>query len=738
MLVLLAVAGSGCYDFRGGAADAAVATTDDGHGDATGDRPSFMADRSQGDADPRIDIAEVSTLGEDVLPDVGEVDAMGVDVDGPDVADAKTLPADGGGIDVLEAGVQLRDVVSDMGGFDTSRDDRPEVVDAPDAIAAREDVVVPADVAPTACSAGQTRCGERCVDTGVSPANCGMCGLACPDRANATAACAAGRCRLVCVVGYEDCDGDASNGCESRLASIDTCGACGNRCREPTPFCQAIGGGYACVSGCGGAASTRCAMSCVDPRSDVRHCGGCDRVCPVPAEGRATCDAGACGLVCNAGRHLCGTGCADDTAVATCGSRCEPCPARANATSTCSMGSCGFNCREGFVDCDGDASNGCEADTRSSAANCGACGTRCPSGVGCAAGTCAPFVAVAAGNRHTCAVRSDGTVWCWGRNNEGQLGDGTTNNRARPVAVATLTDIAAIGLGSQHSCALRRDGTIACWGTGLRGELGDGTLANRATVGSVPGVSNARAVAGGGGHTCVALLDGSVRCWGANYNGQVGDGTAGNNRPTPVAVAGVSRATDVTAGSSHTCALIDDGSLRCWGYGAHGQLGDAATTGLRTAPVTPPLSDVIEVASGDFHTCARTRDLRAWCWGWNAYGEVGVSSGENLATPVLLSALGTTTRIEAGNGNSCAVSSRRVSCWGKNANGELGDGTTSPRSTPAPLATVIDLVAVAIGGAHACALDPQGAVYCWGLNDSGQLGDGTTANRTTPTRVEVP
>src|SRR5438445_745626 len=205
--------------------------------------------------------------------------------------------------------------------------------------------------------------------------------------------------------------------------------------------------------------------------------------------------------------------------------------------------------------------------------------------------------AVAAGGLHTCMRLPDGTVQCWGRNNFGQLGNGDGNlaDSSVPVAVRGLTTATRVVTGDSHTCALLGDGTAQCWGVGDSGQRGDGTFNNISTVpvavvgmGGAGHLTNAVAVAARGYHSCALLGDGTVGCWGRNVEGQLGDGTTASSS-TPVRVGGITGAVAVSAGVLHTCALLSDGTVKCWGAVGpgydFGQLGNGATTGSST-PVT--------------------------------------------------------------------------------------------------------------------------------------------------------
>jgi alpha-tubulin suppressor-like RCC1 family protein len=354
-------------------------------------------------------------------------------------------------------------------------------------------------------------------------------------------------------------------------------------------------------------------------------------------------------------------------------------------------------------------------------------------------------VAIATGGNHACAVLADGTARCWGGNSDGRLGDGTTTNRLTPVTVSGIGTAVAIAMGYRHTCALLANGSVRCWGENLFGQLGIGITggANRLTPVALSSVSNAVAITAATYHTCVLLADGTARCWGLNGGaGVLGDGTS-VDRNAPVTVSGLSNAVAIDTGDNHTCALQANSNPKCWGFNASGQLGDGTTTS-RLTPVdviTPSPNNAVGVSAGGAHSCALLADGSAKCWGNNQTGQLGISNvaPSNLApTPVLGGGGGASARdIAAGRNHTCAVrADGTVACWGANDSGQLGIGTTDPQLSPVTVSSLTDpAVAIAAGESHTCALVASGTVRCWGLNSNGQLGDGTTTTRLTPVTV---
>jgi alpha-tubulin suppressor-like RCC1 family protein len=330
---------------------------------------------------------------------------------------------------------------------------------------------------------------------------------------------------------------------------------------------------------------------------------------------------------------------------------------------------------------------------------------------------------VAVGNGGTCAVKRDGSVWCWGANDAGQLGQGTSDPQAHAAPVrVTLPPASQVAYGAFHVCALLRDGGVQCWGTNKFGQCGvapamsdaqcdpgDGlTAACLRRPRAVAGLAGVRAITAGRNHTCALLGDGSVRCWGLNDSAQLGNGMLEPDtspRPAPVAVAGLADVAQISAGGSHTCAVLADGSVRCWGWGDLGQLGGAATTSCTVAgsppfrcamapAAVPELTGASQVAAGRWHTCAVLRSGGVRCAGRNDEGQVG------LGGPT---------------GATCSSFPDTFPC--ARTFGEV--------TTPAARA-------VTVGNYHSCGLMADGTVRCWGGGYYGQVGDGMTSNRPAP------
>ncbi len=308
--------------------------------------------------------------------------------------------------------------------------------------------------------------------------------------------------------------------------------------------------------------------------------------------------------------------------------------------------------------------------------------------------------AVNAGGFHTCALVA-GTVQCWGRGDSGQLGQGAFADSWSPVAVSGLTDVIQVAPGKYHTCALRSDGTVWCWGMNDYGQLGDNDAPNNSSTpvqvvgaGGIGYLTGVTEIDADGKFSCALISDGTVRCWGRNQSGQLGNGTT-NNSETPVTVEGVggigtlSGASSITVGANHACALVS-GGVDCWGLNDHGQLGNDDLGDNSSSPVrvlgpggASFLSGVTEISGGRMHVCVLRDDSTVYCWGRNETGELGDGTTINRAVPVRAGEISTATQVSAGEYHSCArLADGTAQCWGAAAFGQIGDGTTSDTSLP--------------------------------------------------------
>lgn len=366
-------------------------------------------------------------------------------------------------------------------------------------------------------------------------------------------------------------------------------------------------------------------------------------------------------------------------------------------------------------------------------------------------------VELASGGSHNCALLSGGAVKCWGLNASGQLGDGTNNNGLTPVTVTGLNGhtIMALALGDKHTCALTNMNSVLCWGANESGQLGNNSTQNSLTPVLVSGLDGASFLSAGGLHTCTLSALAQAFCWGDNSRGQVGDGSI-INRLMPVAVSGLPAGlTSLAGGKYHTCALAGPilntssaarhsrsatGTAACWGDNNTGQLGDGSTViSLLPLPVSSPGIVLTSLDAGGTFTCAVTTIGGVKCWGSNWYGQMGDNTAGYRTLAVQSGQLFSgASAITAGGAHTCAVNSAGgVLCWGLGQNGQLGDGSLDSHTLPTAVTGLASGVSnLAAGAAHTCALLNSGAVRCWGENSSGQLGiNSIVSQQLTPAAV---
>ena len=242
-------------------------------------------------------------------------------------------------------------------------------------------------------------------------------------------------------------------------------------------------------------------------------------------------------------------------------------------------------------------------------------------------------------------------------------------------------------------------------------------------------------ISAGGSHSCALLTGGAIKCWGWSGDGQLGDGTI-TDHTSPVDVSGITNGLSLGLGLKHTCAVLMSGAIKCWGSNDSGQRGDENHGyGARsTFPIdVGGIATAMSIALGEHHTCALLTGGAIKCWGWNDYGEIGLGFEHSGYTKGNVYGIKTATSIALGGSHSCALlTGGTIKCWGRNGNGQLGDGTTTNSFTPVDVSRITDASGVALGSSHSCALLTSGKVMCWGSNGNGQLGDGTTTNSFTP------
>jgi len=350
--------------------------------------------------------------------------------------------------------------------------------------------------------------------------------------------------------------------------------------------------------------------------------------------------------------------------------------------------------------------------------------------------------AISAGGYHGCAITPKERLKCWGYNYYGQLGIGaSSDDEYKPVLVPNLENVKKVSAGDYNTCAVLAGGKLKCWGYNFYGAVGDGSTTDRRTPKQVEGLtSGVKSVSVGGYHTCALLSNGKVKCWGYNPYGEIGNGTSGNEFHTPKTVSNIENASHVSAGYYFTCATVKE-KAKCWGYNSDGELGDG-TEDSRDKPtqVTKLDSNVKRVIAGYYQACAIIGDGRLKCWGYNGYGEIGTgdTGGEYLKPQQVAGMESGVSNVDPDYLFTCAVKDGKAKCWGNNDEYQLGTGDTDDRDVATQVTGLTkNVVDVDTGYYNACALLESGAEKCWGSNDYGQVGINDTVNDQIPTPKRV-
>jgi alpha-tubulin suppressor-like RCC1 family protein len=582
--------------------------------------------------------------------------------------------------------------------------------------------------------------GEVCIEEQCVPATC--VGVECPDRQR----CANGYCYPV-DCGSQPCPGQEEvcfNGaCEQRSCVGANCPQ-GQRCAQ----------GYCYPIDCETEPCTGILEVCVEGRCVSRGCVGV--ICPEGEKCReGECKKWECDIPSDC----------DDSNV---------CTAEECNDSICSQtNNEGASC-EDLLFCNGtdtcDGSGGCSVHSGNpcGALTCDEDNKQC---VGTVVGL--GLVSISSLGYHTCGLTAEGVAYCWGANNCGQLGSGgAAQSTQSPLPVDTSaipgnkTFVELTG-GSYHTCGLTADGVAYCWGRDAEGQLGNGggsvdtQSPSPVDTSAIPGNKAFVQLAANFYHTCGLTADGVAYCWGSDSNGQLGNGgtSISTQSPSPVdtsVISGNKAFIQLTAGWVHTCGLTADGVAYCWGRDTEGQLGNGGTPISTQSPSPVDTSTIpgnkafVQLTGGGAHTCGLTADGVAYCWGFDDGGQLGnggISQDTQSPSPVDTSTIPGNkafVQLDGGHFHTCGLTAEGVAyCWGHDAEGELGDGggwqdTQSP--SPVDISTLSGnkvFVLLTGGDSHTCGLTADGVAYCWGFNSSGQLGNGAEPGTQSPSSVDT-
>ena len=349
---------------------------------------------------------------------------------------------------------------------------------------------------------------------------------------------------------------------------------------------------------------------------------------------------------------------------------------------------------------------------------------------------------ISTGQERACGIMSGtGELRCWGKNTNGQIGDGSTSNRTNPVSVDLSVNYSQTSLGSSHSCGIvSSTGVLKCWGLNTNGQIGDATIVQKLAPVVINSGTSYSQVDTGTSHSCgIVVSTGVLKCWGLNSDGRLGDGST-TQRTSPVVInTGVSYS-QVSAGAAHSCGIVTStGVLKCWGNNASGQLGDGSTTNRLSPVVIDSGVSYSQVSAGTDHTCgivSSTGVLK--CWGSNLYVQLGDGTALDRLSPMVIDTGVSYSQVSAGTDHTCGIVSGTgvLKCWGTNSFGQLGDGTSTQRNSPVVIDSGVNFSEVSASYYSTCArVVTSNLLKCWGLNSFSQLGDGLTANLFNPTII---
>ncbi|MGE5703537.1 MAG: Ig-like domain-containing protein [Clostridia bacterium] len=338
------------------------------------------------------------------------------------------------------------------------------------------------------------------------------------------------------------------------------------------------------------------------------------------------------------------------------------------------------------------------------------------------------------GTSFSVAVKPDGSVWTWGRNYEGQLGDGTTTSSNVPTKLKDLSNVTDIAVGYAHVVALDEKQRVWAWGDNTSGQVGNGNTTKQLKPTQIK--DHIVSVAAAQYHSAAIDDKGKLYTWGDNTYGQLGDGTTGA-KTTPMKVSGLDDVIDVSTGYLHTSAVTKDGTVYSWGFNGEGNLGDGTWNNSKVPVQVKGLDNVVDLESGWRHTLALKSNGTVWSWGRGGEGQLGDGTLATQNRPVQVAGLKNIVAIATGYDNSFAVQSDgTLWAWGSNLNGKLGDGTTSKQSKPIKINGLPKIADVAAANSHTIAVDEEGTAWVWGTNAYGAFGNGDSVDSSTPIKIK--
>ncbi len=346
---------------------------------------------------------------------------------------------------------------------------------------------------------------------------------------------------------------------------------------------------------------------------------------------------------------------------------------------------------------------------------------------------------ISTGSFHLCVTLNDQSLYCWGNNLYGGLGTGEKDYMfySEPVKVSLFDDVSAVYTMFYQTCVLNTENQIHCVGNGYSGFFGtpmeytlDPVLLEM--LGPVLKIDSELLF------HCVIEEGGDVKCWGENWYGQLGNGSFEYTpQYEPTSVLSLDNATELSVGAGHSCAITSDQTIKCWGNGGNGRLGNDSTSDQSSAVLVSNIDNAVKLAVGGAHTCALLSDKTIECWGYGGYGGLGNDSTSDQLSPVPVQNISTATQLTAGDGHTCALlEEQSIECWGRNYYGQIGNDSTADQLTPTTVYNINKAIAISAGESYTCAILSDRSVKCWGNNRYESLGRRITTDSLIP--FEVP
>jgi alpha-tubulin suppressor-like RCC1 family protein len=325
---------------------------------------------------------------------------------------------------------------------------------------------------------------------------------------------------------------------------------------------------------------------------------------------------------------------------------------------------------------------------------------------------------------HTLGIKSDGTLWSWGKNSNGELGDGTYTNKNIPTKMGTDNDWKMVAAGTYHSLAIKTDGTLWAWGKNDYSQLGDGTTNSRNTPVQIGTATNWKSIQAGEYHSLALKSDGTLWAWGDNYYNQLGDGTS-TTKSTPTQIGTAANWQSIAAGVTFNLAIKTDGTLWGWGHNNNGQVGDG-TTDNKDTPIQIGTATNWQTISANNHSLATKSDGTLWAWGGNYFGELGDQTFITKHSPIQIGTATNWQTVAAGAGFSLGIRSNgTLWAWGSNDYGQYGDGTRTSQNIPINTGTATSWQIIEAGASNSILIQSDGSLWGTGFNYYGQVGNGT-------------